>query len=264
VSRWWTESRRLHLAAPVSAGMDAADGVSRGQAVLAAWGEQLDRQALPAGTRVHAVISDALLRYRLVPWHARLSSPTERMALARQGFTEAFGDLAARWTVQVEPARHGQAGLACAVDSSLVEGVVQALAARQLRLHSLQPMLAWALNPLRRQIARMSGGSDACFVLQHAGGSTWLWLADEGLRHVRQIAGPVDLEQAWRREWFSLGAEGQAPPLLTLDLRAGSIDGGADGSIDGSASAPSPATTLHTVVLRAPLSFFVAQAPGLA
>ena len=220
MSRWWSEPRVLHLALPQPAGAAAGDAAARTATAIAAACAQIDRLRLAAGTRLHVVVSDALLRYRLVPWHPRLARPAQRQALAEQAFAETFGAVAARWTVLVEPARHGQAGLACAIDTALTESLVGALQSRQLQLHALQPLLGWVVNPVRRQLDRQHAGGDSCFVLQHETGSTWLWLGPQGLQHVHQMSGPIDLWLAYRREWFSLGAEGTPPPLVAVDLPA--------------------------------------------
>jgi hypothetical protein len=115
------------------------------------------------GASATVVLSNHWVRYLVLPWQPELTSPAEVEQLARLRFTQTFGPAAQGWTVRTHDGGYGAAQLACAVDSALVDALRACLAARGLRLASLQPLLMAAVNEVRREL---DGGHTALAILE--------------------------------------------------------------------------------------------------
>lgn len=115
-------------------------------------GGLLEGAARPVSLSV--VLSNHFVRYAVVPWTEGVRGESQRLAVARAQFLGLFGAEAAAWAAALEPARHGQPAMAAAVDAGLLDSL-RALAARGrgVRLRSVQPHLAAALNACRRALA---------------------------------------------------------------------------------------------------------------
>ncbi|CAD5369844.1 hypothetical protein RA210_U110099 [Rubrivivax sp. A210] len=168
MSRWWGERLRIGLApdrvelalrkglgrAPELQAIECArdPGQPPWQAALAALEDTLTGLALRGGVAV--VLSNHLVRYQVLAWQAEINGARELEQLARLQFERVFGEAAAGWTVRCSVGGWGQASLACAVDTALVEALTALLARRGLRLTSLQPLLMAAYNGHRRALPR--------------------------------------------------------------------------------------------------------------
>jgi hypothetical protein len=110
---------------------------------------------LPAGApaRVDVVLSNELVRFAVLPWVAGLDGADERDGLARNAFTQAHGTAAEAWALRFSDQAWGAPLLASAVDAALLAALRDRLAARGLRLGSVQPLFAWTFNRWRTQIA---------------------------------------------------------------------------------------------------------------
>lgn len=107
---------------------------------------------------VSIVLSNALVRYAIVPHAERLSDRQERAALARARFTSIHGERAAQWEVRMAAKTRDEPGLAVAVDAALLEGVRAAVGRhRRLRLVSVQPYLMAAYNRARGDLPPAGG-----------------------------------------------------------------------------------------------------------
>jgi hypothetical protein len=120
-------------------------------AALAALGEGLSGIG-PRGAKVTVVLSNHFVRYQLVPWNDALADAAEEIAHARHCFSRVYGDVAEAWDIRLS-ADPGGAQLACAVDRELLASLEQVVAASGRRLHSVQPYLMAAFNPMRRELA---------------------------------------------------------------------------------------------------------------
>lgn len=211
MSPWPTEPLALALSPPLPAGPGGA--AARVEAALTAWRDALDQAAPPPRRQVLCVLRDDLVRYRVLPWNDGFTSDAGRMALARQGFIDAFGEVARPWQVQIDAPSWGRASLACAIDARLLAGLGTELAARGLRQAGVQPALVRACNLERHSLPKQGGW----FVLRHDGGlSLLLWQGDQA-RHVTQVAGNgTALEVLIQRESFKLGLEDSTTAIHEL------------------------------------------------
>lgn len=211
MSLWSTEPLALALSPPLPPGPGGA--AARVEAALAAWRDALDQAAPPPRRQVLCLLRDDLVRYRVLPWRDGFTSGAGRLALARQGFIDAFGEAARLWQVQIDAPRWRRASLACAIDPRLLAGLGTELAARGLRQAGVQPALVRACNLERHNLPKQGGW----FVLRHdAGLSLLLWQGDQS-RHVAQVAGHgTALDVLIQRESFKLGLEDTTPAVHEL------------------------------------------------
>jgi hypothetical protein len=222
VSRWRPELLRLRLAPPArTADQPALDRGERLALTLSAFERQLDSQRLAPRTRLQGIVGGELARYAVVPWNDGLHGAQRRQQFAAHCLTETYGEPARDWTVRVDEPRYGQPALACALDSSLLDGLMALVTARRLVLASLQPALMDAFNAARSRV----DGRSCWFALIEPASITLLLIQDAAPTLVRRIASEgVDLARAVARESFALGLH-PVPP--TLAAFSGVPEGGA-------------------------------------
>jgi hypothetical protein len=122
-------------------------------AVVAALGNVFE-EAGDTARHASIVLSNALVRYLVVPWSRRITSADERHALARHAFTTVHGAAAAAWTFVVSPAGDDRQTLAAAIDTALLDGLRGAAARGPAKLRSVQPLLMAVFNHWRDDVGR--------------------------------------------------------------------------------------------------------------
>ena len=157
---------------------------------------------------VGAVLSNAFVRYQLVPWSDEIGGLEEREAYVRQSFTQVYGDAAAEWAYVVSDVPRGAAWFACAIDRDLLLLLEQGVTQTNSELVSVTPHLMPAFNSARQAIKR----KDCWFVqvekdrllLALISGGHWQMLSS------RKIAGerwqqelPLLLEREWHLNGIS-------------------------------------------------------------
>jgi len=206
VSRWWAETI-------VVAPADVAGGARSPELVLACFESALDAMRKPPGSRVVAVVGGDAVRLRVVPWNDALAAPRERQVLATQGFVEAYGESARGWAVCERATCFGEATLAAAIDTALLDGLEALVVARGLRLAGVRPAFTQAFDSRRREL----GPGPAWFVWIERHVTTVLLYAERAPLHVRRFVVPhADLETVLARESFALGRD-EAPCNVFVD-----------------------------------------------
>lgn len=169
MSRSWTERLRISLApervALVRTGsvfrrrpayrtsVDCASGTQERP-----WQAAIEALRSLLGTergRATIVLSNALVRYALVPDNVSVSGEREEQALARFHFSRIHGDRAKDWDVRVSQP-HGGVRLASAADRELLAAIRESFAGARAKLVSIQPYLMAAFNAARPRLARTS------------------------------------------------------------------------------------------------------------
>ena len=105
-----------------------------------------------AGLPMTVVLSNNLVRYKIVPALPAFSPAEKVMAVATHCFRESFGDSVDGWRVCVNPLPHGDTLLISAVDTELVSGIEALCKQYNCKLNSIQPYLMSGFNSIRRQI----------------------------------------------------------------------------------------------------------------
>ena len=98
--------------------------------------------------KVGVVLSNAFVRYALVPWSDALSGEAEEAAYVRHHFLRVHGERAKGWSFRASPAPAGAARLCSAIDSALLDGLKKSVK----KLVSVQPALMAAFNRCRGEI----------------------------------------------------------------------------------------------------------------
>ena len=101
------------------------------------------------GATATVILSNAFLRYQVVPWNDQIGGGAERDALVRHGFKRVFGDAVDGWAIRVSDERYGAPAVASAVDRDLLAAVGKAARGHGVRIASVQPYLMWAFNRWR-------------------------------------------------------------------------------------------------------------------
>jgi hypothetical protein len=171
----------------------------------------------PGDARV--VVSNHYVRFALVPDASKLRNNAERLVAARHALQSVYGEAAARWRVVLDGASGKGAAIAAGIDAELVDGVVAALLAANLRARTVQPLFAAALNVSRRAL----GGGPAWFgvaepgrlALAYVERGGWQSLRSHRLRTNLNDELPILLEQD-RLSGVSRGGAGAEPGRVVL------------------------------------------------
>lgn len=145
---------RPRLVARQAVECDPGYGTQPWQGAVAALGtalEPLRRQSVQATV----VLSNALVRYCVVPFDRAVTDPREDLALARFHFTRVHGERAKTWDLRLSPGTYGAPRIASAVDPELIREI-RACFPRSgaARLGSVQPYLMSAFNQWRRALPK--------------------------------------------------------------------------------------------------------------
>lgn len=155
------------------------------------------------------VVSNHYVRFALVPHANQLRNSAERLVAARHTLQSIYGEAAERWRVVLDGGSRRGAAIAAGIEAELVDGVVAALTAAGLRVRSVQPLFATALNASRRTLGN---------------GPAWFGVAEPGR---------LALAYVERGGWQSLrshrlrnGLDQELPVLLEQDRLSGLVRGG--------------------------------------
>lgn len=104
------------------------------------------------GAALRLILSDAFVRYALVPWNDHLSHEPEHLLFARHQFASTYGPIAKQWAVRLSLDRAGESHVACAVDQPCLDRLTAIARDSRLTCVSLQPLLMAAFNRWRGQL----------------------------------------------------------------------------------------------------------------
>ncbi len=94
---------------------------------------------LLAGQTAQVTISNALVRYVVLPWQDNIYTRSDWLALAQLAFRQQFGNDADQWQIRVDLQRYGKAVVASALHSGLYEAMQQAHSRHHIRWQSITP-----------------------------------------------------------------------------------------------------------------------------
>lgn len=125
------------------------------------------------------ILSNHFMHYILVPWLDKMNDE-EEMIFAQHCFREVYGSVADSWNVRISPSKAGDATLASAVDSRLLEELRGLLGRMGFPIKSIQPQLMVAFNSCRTSlqgrnawIALLEPGS-LCLAVLRKGQLVWI------------------------------------------------------------------------------------------
>ena len=97
-----------------------------------------------------------LARYLVVPWIENLRD-ADALVYARQSFADVHGAAAENWAICLSGAVRGSPRIAAAADRELIEALHSQARMLRLKLRSVQPVLAAAVEDLARVDGRLTG-----------------------------------------------------------------------------------------------------------
>ena len=124
---------------------------------------------------VTVVLSNCFVRYALLARNPAVRNEAEWHAVARHRMTSVHGKIAEGWEIRVaETVRNGPL-IACAVDSTLLDGLQAKVAEARASLSSVQPYLVAVFNRIRPKIIH-----ESCWLLIEEPGCLMLALIRSG------------------------------------------------------------------------------------
>lgn len=121
------------------------------------------QQSGVSACRVDIALSSHFMRFAIVGNPDAARSHDELALLCHHAFERVHGELVAGWDIRLSSAAIGQAGLASAVDKTLLDKLATTLTAAGYKLGSVQPTLMRAFNRLA------PAGPQGIFVLKEPG-----------------------------------------------------------------------------------------------
>ena len=144
------------------------------------------------------LVSNALVRYALLPANGQMLSPAEETSLASLRFEQALGAGAGPWDIRLSDPMTGRGQLAAALDRAFLLHLNACLEGGRLRAVSVEPFLMYVFNRSRQRLA---------------GRDFWFANAEPGLLLLARIR---------NGQWESFTArafEGALAPALAQGLR---------------------------------------------
>lgn len=96
---------------------------------------------------IHVRLSNDLARFAHVPWAAGIATEEDLYACAEMAIAPVLGDDLSRWTLRVSSGRVGQARIACALPTALLDGVRAHIRRFHCLSGSIRPLLPLVLKP---------------------------------------------------------------------------------------------------------------------
>ncbi len=146
------------------------------------------------------MVSNAQVRYCVVPHSPHLRGVADERALALHKFQQVHGAQASAMAVRLSNPLAGMDQLAAAIDESLIAEVKPLLEGASLRLRSFEPMLMRGFNLARRQIRDpdfwFAQAEPDLLLLARLRGGNWLSVAAVPLPGPLALALPAMLREA--------------------------------------------------------------------
>ena len=183
---------------------------------LAELGQALRTQSKWQDAALMVVLSNAFVRYQIVPWSEAVDTDAERTAYVRQSFAQVYGEASAGWVYQISESGPGAPWLAGAIDRALLTQLEAAAEAARCTLVSVQPRLMPAFNSARSLLKEkncwfVQQDQDRLLLALILGGQ---WRAI-GSRRAEAADWLAELPLALEREWRMQGA-GEIPRAVYL------------------------------------------------
>ena len=172
------------------------------------------------------VLGGHLARYLVLPWIENLRD-ADALVYARQSFVEVHGKAAEDWAICVSRAVRGLPRIAAAVDRKMIEALHSQARVLRLKLRSVRPVLAAAVEDLARVDGRMTG---------------WLAIVESGNSCVARFRGGECMTVRTAR--FAESAEQHLVAQLEQDAMCAGLESGA-GNVYVHAASPLEDTPLR-------------------
>lgn len=193
------------------------------------------------GADAQVLVSNALVRYAVVPASPHLMSIADEVALARLKFQQIHGGAGEDWEVRLGNVLSGKDQIAAAFERAFLDRLRASLAAARLCVRSIEPLLARTFNRFRGNIAAgdfwFAHAEPGLLMLACVREGNWTELAGSPLQGPLTLALPAQLREAKlqaggtvfpRRVYVcahGLGFDGIAPDTVTEFVDLAQIKG---------------------------------------
>lgn len=109
------------------------------------------------GAHLGITFGSEYLRYLVLPAQATALNNTERLGYAQAAMREVYGNVVSDWQIQCDDVPPNTPAIAVALDTAVMSSIEALAEKHQLRLQSIQPFMASAINRLRKQIGNKDG-----------------------------------------------------------------------------------------------------------
>ncbi len=117
---------------------------------------QLEALELPQNTQLSLTLASDLVRYIILPGHEIAMSSDEKLGYALASFREIYGAAADSWKISIDDTAPTEPALACAIDMSMYEAIIELEQKYKLKLKTVQPYLMTTFNKLFSSIKKAS------------------------------------------------------------------------------------------------------------
>ena len=98
------------------------------------------------------VISGAWTHFLMLPWQDALGGDAEWLAFARHAYISVYGHEAEHWQIRLTMQGYGKPVMACAMDASLTQGIIDTLTGSDCRISRITPFFTNAYNRYRKKL----------------------------------------------------------------------------------------------------------------
>lgn len=109
-------------------------------------------RGLRKGTACRVIVSNAFVRYALVPFSTSLVNRAANEALASHVFQHIYGERTQAWACRVAPAPSGDRRVACALDAALAAAIESTARECGIALVAVEPAFTAGFNRARRRL----------------------------------------------------------------------------------------------------------------
>ena len=101
---------------------------------------------LLAGQKIRLVLSNAFVRFTVLPWRDGVVARQDWLGLAQHAFRQDYGNAAEAWTIRVSLGAYGESVIGSAIDKTLYDGLIAAANQIGFTWHSIAPLAMCLLN----------------------------------------------------------------------------------------------------------------------
>ena len=101
---------------------------------------------LLTGQKIRLVLSNAFVRFAVLPWREGVVARQDWLGLAQYAFRQDYGNAAEAWTIRVSLDAYGESVIASAIDKTLYDGLIAVANQIGFTWHSIVPLAMCLLN----------------------------------------------------------------------------------------------------------------------
>ncbi len=105
--------------------------------------------ALLEGQKIRLVLSNAFVRFAVLPWREGVIGRQDWLGLAQHAFRQDYGNAAETWNIRVSLGAYGEPVIASAIDKTFYDGLIAAANQIGFTWHSIAPLAMGLLNRQR-------------------------------------------------------------------------------------------------------------------